>query len=112
MSLKGKKKIFIDAFHNKAGNITEACKAANINRSSYYDWLEMDDKFKNAVDEVKETLLDFTESKLMENIQNNDTKAIIFKLKCHGKKRDYVERVEQKQEITGSSDIVISFKDL
>jgi hypothetical protein len=115
MSLKEqtkKKKEFLKSFKSKACNISESCIAAEINRATFYNWYEKDPKFKDEVEEVRESMLDFTESKLMENIVKNDTKAIIFKLKTHGKKRGDIERVEQQQEISGEQTIKISFKNI
>jgi len=42
----------------------------------------------------KEALLDLAESKLIQNIQEQDTTSILFYLKTQGKKRGYVERHE------------------
>jgi hypothetical protein len=114
-SKKEKQKIFLKAFKDKAGNVSEACIAANIARSSYYNWYNEDlksgNEFKEAVDELNERLTDFVESKLMEKIQGvpvevkskdgkkvtayrkePETTAIIFYLKTKGKKRGYVEK--------------------
>ena len=52
---------------------------------------------KDAVQEAKESMLDFTEGKLFEKISKGDTTCIIFFLKTQGKGKGYVER----QEISG-----------
>lgn len=99
-ALNGKKKNFINAFLSEGCNISKACKAADIDRGTYYIWMEKFQEFKAEIEEAQEKLLDFTESKLVENIQTNDTRAIIFMLKTKGKKRGYVERMET--EVSGS----------
>lgn len=57
-----------------------------INRSKY---------LKNVLEEIKERNLDFAESKLFENMNNNEFNAICFYLKCMGKDRGYVETKSQ-----------------
>lgn len=56
----------------------------------------------------KETLLDLAESKLIQNIQDQDTTSIIFYLKTQGKKRGYIEKSEIDQTIAGN--IKIGYK--
>jgi len=36
------------------GTISEACSYANIDRSTYYDWLEKDKDFSNKMEDAKE----------------------------------------------------------
>ena len=43
---------------------------------------------------IQDSLLDLAESKLLENIENNENTAIIFYLKTKGKKRGYIEKQE------------------
>jgi carbamoylphosphate synthase small subunit len=110
MSLKEKKKNFAEAFFKKGCNISEACKAVEISRPTYYDWLYSDEEFKAAIEEAQEKLIDFTESKLVENIQSNDTRAIIFMLKTKGKNRGYIEK--SQTEISGGLTIKDAVKEL
>ena len=56
----------------------------------------------------KETLLDLAESKLIQNIQDQDTTSIIFYLKTQGKKRGYIEKSEIEQTVAGN--IKIGYK--
>ena len=89
-----KKKNFIEALRNNLGHISNACESANISRKTYYNWIDKDKDFKEDVDHVQESLLDLAESKLLENIENNENTAIIFYLKTKGKKRGYIEKQE------------------
>jgi hypothetical protein len=93
-NLTPKKAAFIAILRNKGGNVTEACKATGVNRRMYYDWREKDPEFMAATWEIQESILDFTESMLLKNIQNGSEASIFFKLKCQGKSRGYVERQE------------------
>ena len=52
--------------------------------------------FRERVDEVTETQVDFVESKLMQAINAGDTTATIFYLKTKGKKRGYNEKAQPK----------------
>ena len=89
-----KKKDFIEALRNNLGHISNACEAAKIGRRTYYDWIDKDKNFKEDVDHVQDSLLDLAESKLLENIENNENTAIIFYLKTKGKRRGYIEKQE------------------
>ena len=89
-----KKENFLKSLRNNLCNITEACKSANIHRQTYYGWIDKDEDFKQQCDNVEESLLDLVESKLLENINNNDNTCIIFYLKTKGKNRGYIEKQE------------------
>ena len=98
-----KKKAFQEAYKKAFGNVTQSCNAIGIDRSTYYDWIKKDSKFKKKIEELEpeERFMDFLESKLVERINKGDTTSIIFALKTKAKKRGYIER----QEIEHSSDI-------
>jgi len=89
------KKRLISALEKSLGIVTKACKDADISRSTFYKWYGEDEEFKKQVDSVEEIALDFAESKLHEQIQDNNSSSTIFYLKTKGKKRGYVERQEQ-----------------
>lgn len=88
------KKAMIKALRATLGVVSPACEMAGIARSTHYRWYDEDLNYKDCVDEVIEFQLDFVESKLFENINNNDTTATIFYLKTRARHRGYVERKE------------------
>ena len=89
-----KKKDFIEALRNNLGHISNACEAAKIGRRTYYNWVADDKDFKEDVEHIQDSLLDLAETKLLQNIENNENTAIIFYLKTKGKKRGYIEKQE------------------
>ena len=84
---------FLEVYASKMGNVSKACKAANISRQTFYDWMK-DSDFAGQVDAVREGLLDFAEHQLLSNIRDGKTAEILFYLKTKGKKRGYIERQE------------------
>lgn len=100
------KKEVIEALRKSLGVVTTACKKAGVGTSTFYQWLKVDEEFAQQVESIDDVALDFVESKLFENIDNNRTAEIIFYLKTRGKKRGYIER----QEITGADGMPNNFK--
>ena len=84
---------FIEVFKKQDGNISKACKASKISRQTFYDWMK-DPEFKDQIEHVRESLIDFAESQLLRNISKGKTAEILFYLKTKGKKRGYIERSE------------------
>lgn len=93
-----KRKAFLEIFPKKAGNISVTCEAVGVSRRTYYNWFEQDEEFKDAILSVKESMIDFTESKLMELIREKNVTAIIFYLKTQAKHRGYIERAEVEHD--------------
>ena len=106
--MDNKKKQFPDVLKKSMGIVTTACNALSISRTTYYKWRDTDAEFAAECDEAQETTLDHVESKLMENIDVNDTPCILFYMKTKGKKRGYVER----NEITGANGGAIQTEEL
>jgi len=85
---------FLEALKAKFGNMTEACAAVNIARQTPYNWRRKDPVFAAGWDDVVESLKDFAESKLFQNIQAGKEASIFFFLKCRAKDRGYIERMD------------------
>lgn len=90
------KRLMIEALEKNLGIVTAACHQVGIARSTHYLWASTDAEYKAAVDEVDNLTLDFAESRLHNKIKEGDTTATIFFLKTKGKKRGYIERVENE----------------
>ena len=88
------KKKLIQALHNSLGVVTAACEKLGISRQTFYNYLAEDKDFAQAVADVGEVALDFTESKMFRRIEKGDNKMIQFFLETKGKKRGYVKRSE------------------
>jgi hypothetical protein len=92
-----KKKAMLKALEDALGIVTMACKSVGSDRSTHYGWLKDDPDYKAAVDGIQDVALDFAESKLHQSIKGGSDTAVIFYLKCKGKRRGYIERTEVEQ---------------
>ena len=100
------KKALLEALRKTLGIVTNACEKVGVGRTTYYDWYNNDEEFKNKVDDLQNVALDFAESQLHKQIAGQSTPATIFYLKTKGKKRGYIER----QEITGADGMPTNFQ--
>lgn len=89
-----RKALFLEKLSEGKGIIQYAVDNTGICRQTYYNWLEDDPDFKKAVEDINENVLDLVESKLLTAINDENLTAIIFYLKTKGKKRGYVEQVD------------------
>ena len=98
------KKNLLEALEKSLGIVTTACKIVGCARSTFYKYYKDDQDFRASVDELENLTLDYVESKLHKQIENDNTTATIFYLKTKGKKRGYVERreVEMTAEVSTS----------
>lgn len=95
-NLTAKNKIkMLEALEKNKGIVTYACKAAHIIPNTYYKYYKEDPEFRAAADAIQETVCDFVEKKLYDNIDRGDTKSIMFYLRCKGQKRGFVDKSEQ-----------------
>lgn len=102
----------IKVYEKKGCNVSATCTALNIDRSTFYNWRNRSQKLDEKLKEVEDSLVDFTESKLLEKIAEGDMTAIIFHLKTKGKKRGYIERVEQDVTLSPFEDLMKSLPDV
>ena len=96
------KQKFLELLSKNAGNVSRACKSMNINRRTYYNWMEKEESFRFVVEEIQESLIDNAESELQKLIKDGNTAAILFFLKTKAKSRGYIER--QEQDITSKGE--------
>jgi hypothetical protein len=87
-----KKETLLQALENSLGIVSTACNRTGISRSSFYKWYKEDEEFRKKVDEIDNVKLDYVETKLFKNIENEKEKSIIFYLQHKGHKRGYVQR--------------------
>ena len=93
---------FLELLTSNAGNVAGACRAMNINRRTYYNWIDKHDNFRITAEEITEGLIDDAESELQKLIKSGNVAAVIFYLKTRAKSRGYVER--QETDITSKGD--------
>lgn len=99
--LTGKKKKMYDNLIETLGNVTKSAERTGIERTTHYLWLRTDTNYKDWIDNIEDHQVDFYETALHQLIKDKNPTAVIFALKCKGKKRGYVER----QEIEHSGNI-------
>ncbi|HYH14833.1 MAG TPA: helix-turn-helix domain-containing protein [Flavisolibacter sp.] len=92
--MDNEKKAILQALEESCGVISTACNAIGMPRSTFYNWVNADTQFKEAVNEIQEYALDVAESELHKLIKKGEITAIIFYLKTKGKKRGYIEKNE------------------
>jgi hypothetical protein len=81
--------IFLGSYKKQACNVTQACNAAGITRTTFYKWAKKYPAFKLKVDEIRESLIDFAEGKLLAKIKDGDLTATISFLNSQAKHRGY-----------------------
>lgn len=109
------KQVMINALIQTMGVVSRAVKLCGISSRTHHRWMQEDEEYAFAVQEIADLGVDFAEEKLFELIggatrevvtnkgevvsikEPPNTSATIFYLKTKGKKRGYVER----QELTG-----------
>ena len=101
------KKAMLQALEQTLGIVTAACKIVGISRETHYDWLKSDEAYKAAVDSIQDITLDFAESQLHKQIKDGEVTSTIFYLKTKGKKRGYIERIENDLSINQLPQVTI-----
>lgn len=89
----------LEALEKSLGVVTQAATLAGLDRGTHYKWMENDPEYVVAVKNLENVSLDFAESKLFKQVEKGNITAIIFYLKCKGRKRGYIDRVEITQPL-------------
>lgn len=75
------KRQFVEDYRELRGHISDTCRANNIVRQTYYNWLDADKDFALAIAEAEAELNDDMRKALIEKGADGDLGAIIFYLK-------------------------------
>lgn len=87
----------IQAIKDKKGFVTQAAKQLGISRQQLHNIINTHPTVKEALQDAREEMKDFAESKIYQKISDGDTTMIIFYAKTQMKDRGYTERQEIDQ---------------
>ena len=111
-----RKKAFLEAFERSACNISLASKATNLDRGTYYQWMEKDAKFREAVAAHEDSMIDIAESQLFKNLRSGKETSLFFYLCNKGKGRGWqsINKIETTVSVNNTVSIIIpeKFKDI
>jgi hypothetical protein len=100
---EGSKRYFLYAIKLCKGNISNAAKMIKMCRRTHYKYCYEDSLYLERSEDITEFVIDHVEDKLMNKINTGDTTAMIFWLKCKGKKRGWIEKSEIDHTTKGDS---------
>jgi len=104
-----KKKMFLEAYEESKGMTTTSCIRAGITRDTLLAWRQKDKDFDSKVIEIKDKWKEWVEGRLMTLIENGNTAAVMFFLKCKG---GYQEKQKVEIEQTGEIDIKAAIENI
>lgn len=76
-----KKAEFLDLYRQTKGFISDICRAVQIDRSTYYKWLDTDEQFALAIADAESEINDEMKQILIDKAGSGDLGAVIFWLK-------------------------------
>lgn len=102
--LRGRQHLFLYALVHYNFSISDACRAVNIRRSTFNDWMG-DYEFAELIKEINQAKKDFFEAALVGAVKNGETSAIIFANKSLNSDRGYgASEKKVKVSVEGSVD--------
>lgn len=84
------------ALRQTAGFKTYAAKKLNCTYENIQKRIKTSPYLQEVFESIHEGKLDLSEHKLMQQIKDDNITAILFHLKCQGKARGYVEKVQDQ----------------
>lgn len=79
------------------GFVTQICNSAQMSRTQFYRRMRDNRDIEIALQDARESIVDYAESKLLELVNAGNCNAIMFLLRTQGKHRGYVEKQEVEQ---------------
>ena len=95
--MKATKEQILVAIRKGKGIVTSVCQQLSISRQAFYLRANKDEEIFEALQEAREEIIDFAETKLIQLIGDGNANAIFFYLKTVGKNRGYIEKQEIEQ---------------
>lgn len=113
MHKKPSKEIIVTVLEKKHGNLAESARAIGVSRSALAKWISKDRALSQALEDIREGMIDFTESQMMLLIrgipkfgkkpdgtqelvgylERPDSQLIKFNLSTRGRHRGYGEHL-------------------
>lgn len=104
IELKQKQK-FLKWLLDSKGMLTKACRKSQIPMQQYRSWMQSDPDFVQAVTEVRDTIMDSVEEKLIESAEEGSMPAISYFLDARGKDRGYGKTSGDKEQESSELDL-------
>ena len=82
------------------GRVSTAAKELGMSFQGLYERIRKNERLQKELQAARDDITDLAEEKLRENIEANDTQAIIFALRCLGKDRGYADKPDVAIGIT------------
>jgi hypothetical protein len=89
------------ALRDSRGLVTHAAERLGISRHAIAKRIKAHPSLQEVRAEAREGTIDLAEHALVTAIQNGESWAVLFYLKCQGRDRGYVERTEEQRNVTG-----------
>lgn len=105
-----KKNKFIEAYKATNGNITDSSTIAEIDRSTYYKWLQDDNTFALQILDSEANLNDEIRQVLISKAAEGDMTAVIFYLKNRHPDFKQTPQLLQQINVKGNEITFVSFK--
>lgn len=86
--------VFIEAIKGSKGIKSAVVRRVGCSRGTLENAIIRWPQLEQLIEDERHSLVDFAESKLLEQIQNNDMRAILFTLETLGKDRGWSKRTE------------------
>ena len=83
-----------EVLQKSRGMIAVSARLLNCQRNTVYGYIKRHKRLQRLIEDERELFVDKAELKLQEAVQQGEGWAVCFALKCLGKPRGYVERVE------------------
>jgi len=86
--------LIIQALKKSGGTIVAAARSLKIDPSTIHRRVNSNRRVKQTLDEEREYTIDIAEMQLRNAVNRGEAWAVCFTLKCLGKQRGFVERME------------------